>query len=333
MNYTCNRCKKIFNHKGHFLNHINRKRPCNLNENSSFEIINNNNILKNNISDNLRSKNGEKTGISGFLRFFNETSHLNYTNDCDNDNLKLTCEYCNKVFRRKDYIIEHIKENRCKIKKQLDNNNKKKDNLIELLIEQKKCLFETKKQNEELKYKINKLEKIILANTGKITNKITKSNINCNNINNIIVKFGSEDINLLTDEEKQYICSKGYSSAVQLIKMLHCNPKYPQNHNVYISDRKFKHALVYNGNKFLIEDADKIVDQLLDNSSIYLEDITDTLQLNSSIRQKLEKLIMIIQASTDPKFIAEKKREIKIILYNNREMILKTIENKLAKLK
>ena len=28
VNYTCNKCNKIFNHKWNYMRHINRKKPC-----------------------------------------------------------------------------------------------------------------------------------------------------------------------------------------------------------------------------------------------------------------------------------------------------------------
>ena len=234
---------------------------------------------------------------------------------------KIICNYCNNDFTRNSSLIRHY--NRCKLKKLIDEENNNKDKLIELLLQEKE---ENKKQNEELRNKINQLEKIIISLQNKRQNMVTNTNSH-NNIrqtNNITVKFGSEDVDLLTIEEKMQICSKGFNAANCLIEKLHFNPRLPQNHNVYISDKKFNHALVYNGNEFKINDVDKILELLLNKSSMHLEDFIENLELDDKTISKLEKLIDMIQESTDDEFIKKKKHEIKMLLYNNKNIILKT---------
>ena len=57
---------------------------------------------------------------------------------------------------------------------------------------------------------------------------------------------------------------------------------------------------------------------------MHLEDFIENLELEQTTINRLEKLIDLIQASTDEKFINQKKNEIKILLYNNKNLILKT---------
>ena len=314
MLYTCVKCKKPYNKKSNYLAHINRKRPCENDINFSSSII-----------SSIKNYNGKNTVKSGFLSV--KTGENTVFNNI-NKNITLedkTCNYCNKIFKRKDYLTEHINKNRCKLKKLLDVENNNKDKLIELLLQEKE---ENKKQNEMLRKEIEDLKIVIIESQNKRSNIMNHSNIASNNrtTNNITVKFGNEDINLLSKEEKLQICKYGLNAANCLIEKLHFNPKLPQYHNVYISDKKFNHALVYNGNEFRINNVDKTLEILLNKSSMHLEDFIETLELDDKTIIKLEKLIDIIQSSTDEEFIKKKKHEIKMLLYNNKNVVLKNTE-------
>lgn len=117
------------------------------------------------------------------------------------------------------------------------------------------------------------------------------SNNNNNTIttnNTIVVKFGRENINLLTDAEKSIICNSGYMAYNNLIEKLHFNERIPEHHSVYISNKKMDHALVYDGSKFNMSKLEDVVRDLLHNSSLNLEDIMETLELDPKKMLNLE---------------------------------------------
>jgi hypothetical protein len=55
---------------------------------------------------------------------------------------------------------------------------------------------------------------------------------------------------LLDDQIILDILKKGNETILDLIKKLHFNPKYPEYHNIYITNMKDNYAYKYNGNEW-----------------------------------------------------------------------------------
>jgi len=317
MNYICKRCGKIYLHKGHYTNHINRKRPC---------VNDLDKILRTNVSNSSVGIYNSPESVKNRQSFVNEISMIENRNE-------LTCKYCNVKFKRKDYLIKH--QNRCKIKQSLDEEIKNKDRLIEFLIEEKNLLSKqnqiTTKEIAILREDIQNLTKLILSNkpTKIINNKNNNSNNNSNNItNNIVVKFGSEDMNVLTLEEKLKICTSSFSAIKNYIESMHFNDRLPEYHNVYISDKKFKYGLTFDGAKFELQHLDHIIDDLLSSSTDNIEDIIKQHDVFSQLSEKninhIKKLVKMIKYSREQWFIHDRRYEIKMILYNNKKVVEET---------
>jgi hypothetical protein len=167
----------------------------------------------------------------------------------------------------------------------------------------------------------------INANNSNTTSFNSHSTVNSNNTtttNNIIVKFGKESIDTLTDEEKYMICTKGNGASLALIKCLHLNPKYPQYHNLFINDNRFLHTHVYNGNKFEISNTNLIIKHLVDNTSFQLDKILDSTDISKRMHERITNLIDILETGEDKEFLTDKYKEAKYLLYNNRQIIKNT---------
>ena len=125
----------------------------------------------------------------------------------------------------------HIKEH-CKTKKYCDELEKIKKKFEDSMNNNEHLL----KEIEILKKQINSQ---IINNTN--TNTLNKNQINngvINNLNVQLVQFGSENIDELDIKEALdvYLRSTGGNIVSNILKYVNLNDKYPQNHNICITN-------------------------------------------------------------------------------------------------
>jgi hypothetical protein len=115
----------------------------------------------------------------------------------------------------------------------------------------------------------------------------------------------------------------GYDSTIRLTETLHFNPKYPEFHNIYITNMKDKYAMIYDGNKWTLTIKNDLIDRIYDDKKSYIEENVDDFveSLNGSQRRALDRW-----ANTDEKDkkIRKLKERIKLLLYNLRNMPIST---------
>jgi len=323
MIYTCERCNKQFSQKIHYTNHLNRIRPCKSNINIDSLNIDN--------KDKLAEISKTVDNLAELAEKYSKNAN--------------SCTYCLKNFFRKYELNRHINNNTCKVKKIMDEQNEKKDQMFELLKEQMKDMLQIQANEhhteiEKSHKKIEELNKTILDLQSKWTKNINNTNntnngninngsINngiVNNNNNLIIQFGKEDVNKLTMEEISKIINAGYSQTIQeAIKQIHYNPRLPQYHNVYLNSKNDLHALVFDGNEFKLTNLEETVDDLYDNNSAYVENLTETNnnKINKKKLEEVNKLLKDLIESDDKtinKIANQIKKDIKKIIYENKEL-------------
>jgi len=258
-----------------------------------------------------------------FTKVFNYKRHLNrkfscieisrvdevyQDNDDDMDNISNRCTYCKKMFANKSNLVKHIKNNCKKLTKQDCTSISKI----------KKEFDELKKDHENLKKTILNIEN----NPVNITCN-TNNTINVNNNNFIMVSFGKEDMSKITKKELLSVIEKGFNAAVALTETVHFNPKYPEYHNVYISNFKQKLGSVLMGNnEWNLTDLDDLIDVIYDAKKDYIERLPDEIldKLNISRRKALNRWI----ETNDDEKIRIIKNDLKMLLYNKRYIPMKT---------
>ena len=167
--------------------------------------------------------------------------------------------------------------------------------------------------------------------------------INSNNVNNTaemivnnniqLVKFGEEDLKRIAVEAIRYM--NGYEGFYNLIKNVHFNEEVPENHNIYVTNSKFKNACVYDGNNWLLRNLDEVREELIDKKYDFLCDRFDTLKGESKITASMEKKFMRFcknYSELTGKQEKDFKNSIDLILYNNRDIPIDT-KRKIKKLK
>ena len=241
------------------------------------------------------------------------------------------CKFCDKEFTTSSSMYRHTNHT-CKIKERED---QKRDDIYERLLEletnNKVLLIKTKeidvlkkqtnnveKENKKLKKKVVLLEK----NANKVLN-ITN---NANNINNGIVAhinligYGKEDLTKINKKDILKAIQSGFDSALKLTETLHFNPKHPENHNIYITNIKDKYAMMFDGKDWNLTMKDILINKIYDDKKNYIADNLDEFidSLSMSRKKALERWL---STDDDDDRINKVKNEIKLLLYNKRNLI------------
>lgn len=295
--YTCNRCNKKYNHKGEYARHISRKNPCK----QDCESDNTHKI------EHIGVKLAEISKVPQKLA------------ELANSEINCICLFCNKILSDKYGLQRHLKT--CKEKKQKDKTEEDKFKImIEMISELKKATSDQMNQIEELK------KEIITNSANKnsnVVNNIVNNQQNNINVNINVNPYKDTNMKFLSNEEKKSILSKGYKAVEDLVKIIHFNKDKPENHNIYISNMKGNKVLIYSGDDWNLHDRDDVIQDLYDDQTGYLCGEFNNLkeQLDASTIKKFENYIN----DMDEEEIASNiKKEIILILYNNRKIIEET---------
>jgi hypothetical protein len=302
--HICNRCGKKFNQKCHLNAHSNRKKSCIDNIDNKY----NDNCIDSSLLNNLPNDNSLIDNSPMNNQF------VNYSEDSLINNKLIMCEGCNKNFATIGSLKRHL-NNRCKLsKKTLENN-----------FDYVKIVNELKEQNKELKKMVmeliknnTKIDKCTNIN-NQINNKLN-GNITNNSNNNIKIEFGKEDLSKLSNDFfiKTLINSSGAAIPCKIIEGIHFNPDLKENMNVYISDVSRNKAMIHDGKKWNIANADEIINTLFDKAIIFCEDrneeLFEKIQKNEKIKKKINKemYVMNIMSNNEPYEYNEYKEPIDV---------------------
>ena len=253
--YICETCGYTTKRKGNYNTHLNRKYPCIECHTISVSSLQNPPISLQNPPKSLLLP----------PKSLQNPPKLNIINS------DLGCNYCGKVFKRKDNLTRHI-HLRCKIiKSQMNELESEKSKL-----EDKNIELETK--TVELENKVEKLSHDLINKPQSIITNTTQNNINNGKISNKTINinsYGNESIDHLTKSYLRDLIGLPYTAVQKLIKDIHCNPKVPENHNLRKRNKKDKFIEYFDGNEWKVEDKKKQLDHLVDMTFTILENIVD----------------------------------------------------------
>jgi len=271
---------------------------------------------------------------------------------------KNSCKHCGSKFVSKISMYRHIRT-ACKIKKSEDekktNENEKNKEINDLLLEKKIKVEEEKIIVEELELQVKKLrlmeEKKTIEmrikkldsnmhtekspknkpkSTNNYNNNIVINNVeNVNNVvnNNNVVLIAANKVDMSKIEKNDLLKSiQGYYTPIGLTEATHFNPKYPEYHNIYISNMKNNYAMEYNGKEWNLVLKNDLIDKLYDDKKNYIEenlnDIKETLSKN-----KIAALERWLNDDEHLEKIKEVKQKLKLLLYNKKHIPLKINNN------
>ncbi len=314
VNYTCPRCNFNTHIKTKYMIHLRRKNICE-NINSDDNLVNE--YIKFNITEKLSNSDSAKippkTAKIKNVPPKSAKIRQKYEDDCEDESDNLfECEYCEKVFTRKDSLIKH-KKNRCKIKKEIENEKEEMNKVVELLNKQ---LEDQRKQLEKREQQIDEL----IKKSG--TTNITYNQQN--NVNNNIKLLGyrNTDISHLSDKDFISCISHSNFCIPHLIKKIHFDPEKPENHNIYISNIKNNYAMTYDGDKWNLTNRDDIINDILEEKEIIIEEkLEEWLEKGKKYPEIMKKFTRYLEKKEHDVVLDKIKDEIKLVLFNNRNLI------------
>ena len=242
-------------------------------------------------------------------------------------NTILECKYCEKTYSRIDSLHRHNKN--CKEKKKEEEVKDSMDKLVKLLNDQlDKRDKELKEKDNQLKKELDKRDKQIKEQNKQIEQLIKKAGINNSNItqniqNNIkLLAYKDTDISTITNKDIRSCMNHNNMCVPHLIKMIHLDPKKPENHNIYISNLKNGYIMVYDGNKWDTLNREEIIEEMINDNECLIQDrIEDWLENGKNYPIIMKKFERYLEKKEKNVVLNKIKEEIRLLLFNNRNIV------------
>ena len=289
-----------------------------------------------------------KYHIQKNLKIIQESSNYNPTliQESSNNNPIITqlsinkhnCKYCSKAFKYNQGKWKH--EQKCKINNEtslkveneiLKQQIKQQAEEINLIKQQSEEMQLLKQQLLEI---MNKQCKIHPKTLQKINKQLNAETINENNgtINNNtinILALGHEDLgDVFSKKEKLTVLKNKFNCLPYLVEYTHFNDKYPQFKNIMITNMQNSIAYKYDYklNQFVAIDKNELLDDLINERVADIEAFYD--ELEAELDDKTKSIIdkVLDKFENNPDYKEEKKKEIKLIIYNNKNKVSKDLE-------
>ena len=190
------------------------------------------------------------------------------------------CPTCSQTFTRIDNLKRHFKQICNKVVEEKQTNESLLDEYNKL-----------KKENEELRVQTQKAA-IIIHHTKNIGTNFENANIQQNNFqqNNIQLKaFGKENLAPVNNEALLGIIRNPEIGIPKLIKLLHFNPEYPENHNIISKGKRGDLVTVFDGQKWHSKSRKDTIQNLIASKKDLADDYFEELGDNESIIDFLTK--------------------------------------------
>ena len=155
------------------------------------------------------------------------------------------CEYCKRVFTRKDNLNKH-KKGRCS-----------KLNTLERQIEELKENYEAKILHMEEE------KNALYKHIDKLLEKVGDTNITQNVVVNC---YGKEDLSHINNGFKSALLKIPYGMIPKMIEEVHFSMKCPQNNNICVPNKKEPYVKIFSDHKWVYKDRKSTIKELVDTN-------------------------------------------------------------------
>ena len=188
--------------------------------------------------------------------------------------------------------------------------------------------MQLKEQRDEFKEELSKKNEQLDKRDKQIDELIKKAGINNSTItqniqNNIkLLSYKDTDVSQITDNDILKCLNHSNMCVPQLIKMIHLDPNKPENHNIYISNLKNGYIMVYDGIKWDTKNREEIITDMIDEKQGLIEErIENWIEEGTKYPAIMKKFERYIDKKENDVVIDKIKEEIKLMLFNNRNII------------
>ena len=322
--YKCDNCEKEFKQKNDLDRHKNRKFKCKNNNLDVITTINNTSTIMPQFPQNVHN-------IS------TKIINCGVNNNQSDSDVFFICDICCKKYSREDSLKRH-QLSFCKGIKEDNTSDNKIDSkeLLKTLTSMNETLQKSQQEIADLKNTISELKHTV---SQPITNNTTTNNINNNNNNtinnNIILQFGADvEPNALTQEEIIQLLNQNLAYIVpKMAELYHFDINKPKYHNVYISDKKSKFAVVFNGKQYVSAFLDDTIDMIDNKMKSHLRLFMRKLKMNDDDTHKIpvndmkrmSKQLEKLNDLEDTDDLQKRSNQyLKFVLFDNKEMVKDT---------
>lgn len=230
--------------------------------------------------------------------------------------VEYTCHKCKKVFKKKYSYDKHVaRKNPCdrQIGSTLDNNHECK--ICDKIFSSYSSLHKHTKKNckpDDIK---------VFNNIQSIDNRTINNQNNHLSVDGDVkvVKFGTENLSYISDDLFKHILGRGFRSVGEFIEYSHFSREHPENHNIYIANIRDEYIVIYDGDKWTINQRDDMMEDIIYAKSDFL--FNKFKELRAGMKQiDIDRFVRFMNERDNEKTMARLKEDVKLQLYNNRRL-------------
>lgn len=135
--------------------------------------------------------------------------------------------------------------------------------------------------------------------------------------------FGKEEADYLVPAHLKAILEQKTAFLQNVAKAIHFNADHPENMNVFISNLRGKHAVIFDGVQFTIKLKDETMDRLLNDTVAFVEAHLSQTELAPKVMAYIQEKIKVIKTVDDKRQLLKEKLE--LMCYNEREQVRKNM--------